>query len=105
MIGEHMSNFKKGDLVEIIGSVSFPQFIGERFTLENNSSKACNKSTGEIEDVFVWYSPFRKASINRTIAFQEKHLKKINPDTDKKSNFTFEELMDKIKSEQLEGVE
>ncbi len=98
-----MSNFKKGDLVEVIGSISFPEFIGERFTLEDNSTSTYIESTGEIEDMFVWESPFRKVGITRIIAFQEKHLRKINPDSDEKSAFTFEELMDTMKSGQLEG--
>lgn len=99
-----MSNFKKGDLVEVIGSVSFPQFIRERFILTSYDSVCYNEVTKEVLNIKNWRSPFRVDGLEREVGFLEEHLKKINPDTDEKSNFTFEELMDKMKSEQLEGV-
>lgn len=92
-----MSNFKKGDLVEIVKTFNYPELLGERFIL------------GEVEfwensEVFMWATPF-KGDGGSDIYTSEIQLKKINPDTDEKSNFTFEELMDKMKSQQLEGVE
>jgi len=85
-----MSKFKKGDLVEVISDGWYGITVGERFNITTWKNKG-------------FKSPIKVAG--ERIYYPSNHLKKINPDTDEKSSLTFEQLMDKIKSGELEGVE
>lgn len=84
-----MSNFKKGDLVEVIGSDSRDlDVIGLRFTLEIYEEVY---SMTLREHVYTWRTPLKGFSA------RECYLRKVNPDGDNLSEFTFDELMDDLK--------
>ena len=94
--------FKKGDLVEIIHVQYYEELLGERFILDKYE-KYYNQVTHVWE--WGWETPFPTRSGRGNTVCSEDKLKKINPDTDEKSSFTFEELLGKLKTDQLEGVE
>ena len=104
-----MSNFKKGDLVEVIGLVDYEELRGERLVLDKGENINAILCDGTENVCFAWETPFRgyqhEGYEEDFLWVGEENLRKINPDTNEKSNFTFEELMDTMKSEQLEGVE
>jgi len=94
--------FKKGDLVEIIyvHQHKNKSLLGKRFVL-NESSKYYNPLKNDYE--FGWFLPFTTKEGN-IIACSEDKLKKINPDGDELSDLTFEELMRKLKTNNLETI-
>lgn len=91
-----MSNFKKGDLVEVIDSLSFPDLIGERFNLTTFTGVAYAEKLGEVRGGNFWSSPFKDFD-GAIIGFRQDHLRKVNPDGDNLSEYTFEELMNNLK--------
>lgn len=98
--------FKKGDLVEFTGLIAYSHMNGERFVLhESKYSKAvCPK--GSVSSGLVWKTPF-SADLHPTkdtLWAEESFLKKINPDGDEISSLTFEELMGKLKTNNLETI-
>lgn len=100
--------FKKGDLVEIVNHPNRVDLLGERFTLQVGEFRDyyLNATDREIRSGFVWDTPFPSIHLKgTTIVVSEDQIKKINPDTDETSSFTFEELLGKLKTDQLEGVE
>lgn len=93
--------FKKGDLVEIIHVQQYTELLGVRFVLDTYCNYY-NDITNKWES--GWDVPIVTKCGTLTVCSEDK-LKKINPDTDETSNFTFEELLGKLKTDQLEGVE
>lgn len=83
-----MSNFKKGDLVEVIGSDGGYNVAGLRFILEVYEEKY---SINIKEYVYAWRTPVEGFHA------RECYLKKVNPDGDNLSEFTFDELMNNLK--------
>ena len=96
---EEVMKFKKGDLVEILDNPFYPNLKGERFVL-NVSQYATGLYSGE--DFLGWKTPFSEFS--RPIYARESFLKKVNPDGDELSSFTFTELMNKLKTNNLETI-
>ena len=92
--------FKKGDLVEVIGSVSFPELIGERFTLSTKDTAAmCAIEDFKLREGEFWLSPFRNPlDHDLTISFKSEHLRKVNPDGDELSSDSFDAIMKSLKS-------
>lgn len=90
-------SLKKGDLVEVIGSVSYPEFIGKRYVLISPEEEVYS----DIECVFYkgvfWNSPFKSVG-GADVCFKEEHLQKVNPDGDELAGESFESLMSKLKS-------
>lgn len=91
-----MSNFKRGDLVEVIDSLSFPELIGYRFNLTVYKEKAYAEKLDEVHDGVFWSSPFKDYD-GAVIGFLQAHLRKVNPDGDNLSEYTFEDLMNNLK--------
>ena len=90
--------FKKGDLVEVIGSGSFPELIGERFTLsiKESSARLVIEDLKRVEGEF-WLSPFKSVR-DKSINFKNEHLRKVNPDGDELSSDSFDQIMESLKS-------
>lgn len=87
-----MSNFKKGDLVEVVESPYCPEYIGERFVLTESSVIEGLHSKKIFK---AWLTPFRNS--HGSIYANEKYIRKVNPDGDNLSEYTFEELMNNLK--------
>lgn len=96
-----MSNFKKGDLVEIINHPTRVDLLGERFTLCKGGYKNLLDFDGKsVTCKFVWETPFKsilEEFKDRNIHLSEEFLKKVNPDGDNLSEFTFDELMSDLR--------
>lgn len=96
-----MSNFKKGDLVEVVNHPTREDLLGERFTLCKGSCKNILDFDGKsIIRKFVWETPFKSILEDfrdRNVHLSEDFLRKVNPDGDNLSEYTFEELMNNLK--------
>ena len=89
-------SLKKGDLVEVIDSVSYPEFIGYRYTLVDSETGVLSKAQDIFHKGIVWESPFIDEGL--IVCFMEAHLRKVNPDGDEVSDESFESLMTKLKA-------
>lgn len=87
-----MSNFKKGDSVEVVESPYYPEYVGERFVLTESSVV---EGLHSKETFKAWLTPFRNS--RGSIYANEKYIRKVNPDGDNLSEFTFDELMNDLK--------
>lgn len=104
---KEIMKFKKGDLVEVIGLVSYSHMNGERFILGAGKFSEAIYPEGEVSYGFVWKTPFPAdlhPNKEDAVWIEECYLKKINPDGDELSNLTFEELMGKLKTNKLEPI-
>lgn len=82
--------FKKGDLVEIIGSDrGIKDVMGVRFILEHRKNVF---SKNILEHVYGWETPI-ECHFAREI-----YLKKVNPDGDELCSQSFDEIMKSLKS-------
>ncbi|APC44491.1 hypothetical protein [Pseudoalteromonas phage PH357] len=96
-----MSNFKKGDLVEVVNHPTRADLLGERFKLCKGSHKNILDFDGKsVIRKFVWETPFKSILEDfrdRNVHLSEDFLRKVNPDGDNLSEYTFEELMNNLK--------
>lgn len=82
--------FKKGDLVEVIGSDGGREdVLGLRFNLEHYEEVL---SLDIFEYVYAWRTPLEDFSA------RECYLKKVNPDGDELSSESFDQIMESLKS-------
>lgn len=81
--------FKKGDLVEVVGSDSGREdVIGLRFSLEHYEEIL---SLDIFEYVYAWRTPLADFSARGC------YLKKVNPDGDELSSGSFDQIMESLK--------